>query len=199
MNSLDPSSPDRRAAADARKDRSRPRDRRTRREAPAPPPSRSDRRSARAPADQLSTATPQHPAQPRDPRGGKRAADSQLLASGIFPPHAREALFNRLGSKAHRTNLQCRERSCRRHDPRKRSEYDHKEVKMWNSVRACLCLMCLAATLPAAEATPIGQSRASVVSSNLVAVAHKCPQGQRWVPAGYAKHGKYRVGHCSPR
>lgn len=34
--------------------------------------------------------------------------------------------------------------------------------------------------------------------SQSVPVAHKCGQGQRWVPAGYAKHGKYRAGHCAP-
>ena len=101
--------------------------------------------------------------------------------------------------RAPRGNVQCCERSRGPHDPRERSRYDHEEVKMWNSVRICLCLMCLAVTLPTAEATPTGQSRESVVSSNIVTVAHKCPQGQRWVPAGYAKHGKYRVGHCSPR
>jgi hypothetical protein len=28
--------------------------------------------------------------------------------------------------------------------------------------------------------------------------SHKCPKGQYWVPAGYAKHGKYRAGHCAP-
>ena len=47
---------------------------------------------------------------------------------------------------------------------------------MWNSVRTCLCLMCLAVTLPTAEATPIGPSRASVVSSN--------SNGRTQLPAG---------------
>ena len=27
---------------------------------------------------------------------------------------------------------------------------------------------------------------------------HNCGKGQHWVPAGYAKHGKYRAGHCAP-
>ena len=32
-----------------------------------------------------------------------------------------------------------------------------------------------------------------------MAASHNCGKGQRWVPAGYAKHGKYRPGHCAPK
>ena len=58
----------------------------------------------------------------------------------------------------------------------------------------------LLAALQTATATPL-LSRTTVLSSPQISVpvaSHKCPQGQRWVPAGYAKHGKYRVGHCAP-
>jgi hypothetical protein len=34
--------------------------------------------------------------------------------------------------------------------------------------------------------------------AKIVPAAHHCGKGQRWVPAGYAKHGKYRTGHCAP-
>ena len=57
----------------------------------------------------------------------------------------------------------------------------------------------LLAGLQTATATPL-LSRTTVLSSPQISVpvaSHKCPQGQRWVPAGYAKHGKYRAGHCA--
>ena len=40
---------------------------------------------------------------------------------------------------------------------------------------------------------------ATHVSQNLVLAKHHCGKGQYWVPAGYAKHGKYRAAHCAPR
>jgi hypothetical protein len=55
--------------------------------------------------------------------------------------------------------------------------------------------------LPAAGATPsvaMGALSAPVARSIPVA-SHNCGKGQRWVPAGYAKHGKYRAGHCAPK
>jgi hypothetical protein len=57
----------------------------------------------------------------------------------------------------------------------------------------------LAVGFPAADATsgPIGAPTATVTNSVPVA-SHKCGKGQYWVPAGYAKHGKYRAGHCAP-
>ena len=56
------------------------------------------------------------------------------------------------------------------------------------------------AGLHGAGATPAPPDPASVAGApTLVPVAHHhCGKGQRWVPAGYAKHGKYRVGHCGP-
>lgn len=36
-------------------------------------------------------------------------------------------------------------------------------------------------------------------SKMMLAASPSCPKGQRWVPAGYAKHGKYRAGHCAPK
>jgi hypothetical protein len=59
----------------------------------------------------------------------------------------------------------------------------------------------LAVGLPAMAATPAGLVGVlpAPISGNLLAVSHKCGKGQYWVPAGYAKHGKYRAGHCAPR
>lgn len=64
---------------------------------------------------------------------------------------------------------------------------------------ALLSVVCVAAASPMAAATPsaLGKSMAAPALT-VVPVANRCPQGQHWVPAGYAKHGKYRVGHCSP-
>lgn len=62
-----------------------------------------------------------------------------------------------------------------------------------------LSALCFAMVLPSAGATPAGPSSALVApAARSLPVAHHCGQGQRWVPAGYAKHGKYRAGHCAP-
>ena len=52
-------------------------------------------------------------------------------------------------------------------------------------------------TASASPSLPDGAALASSPTSVLVA-HHHCGQGQRWIPAGYAKHGKYRPGHCAP-
>ena len=40
---------------------------------------------------------------------------------------------------------------------------------------------------------------AAHVSQSLVLVKHHCGKGQRWVPAGYAKKGRYQAAHCAPK
>jgi hypothetical protein len=50
----------------------------------------------------------------------------------------------------------------------------------------------------ATTSTPI-TTPAATVAKGVPVASHKCPKGQYWVPAGYAKHGKYRAGHCAPR
>jgi hypothetical protein len=66
------------------------------------------------------------------------------------------------------------------------------------TILALLSGICFAAVLPAA-ATPSGPSSAIIAPvSKVVLVAHHCGQGRHWVPAGYAKHGKWRAGHCAP-
>lgn len=55
----------------------------------------------------------------------------------------------------------------------------------------------LAAGSPAVDAATFGANPATT-SWSLPAASHKCGKGQHWVPAGYAKHGKYRTGHCAP-
>jgi hypothetical protein len=60
--------------------------------------------------------------------------------------------------------------------------------------------MFLIASFPTAGAAPYAPNRATIGSvSEIVPAAKKCPEGQRWVAAGYAKHGKYRAGHCAPK
>ena len=57
----------------------------------------------------------------------------------------------------------------------------------------------IAAALQTASAAPSAPSGAALASApTVVPVAHHCGQGYRWVPAGYAKHGKYRAAHCAP-
>jgi hypothetical protein len=57
----------------------------------------------------------------------------------------------------------------------------------------------LVAGLQTATATPSLSSSTGLSGPpiSVPAASHKCAQGQRWVPAGYAKHGKYRSGHCA--
>ncbi len=71
------------------------------------------------------------------------------------------------------------------------------EKVMRGFLLALLGLVAAAAMPPLAMATPSPPSEAAA-ASDIVPAASRCPQGQRWVPAGYAKHGKYRAGHCSP-
>jgi hypothetical protein len=57
-----------------------------------------------------------------------------------------------------------------------------------------------AAGMQTAAGTPALPAGAAVgLASNAApAASHKCGKGQHWVAAGYAKHGKYRIGHCAP-
>jgi hypothetical protein len=56
----------------------------------------------------------------------------------------------------------------------------------------------IAAAFDTAGAIPAPRSdMAAMQASPVVPVAHKCPKGQRWIPAGYAAKGKYRAGHCA--
>jgi hypothetical protein len=58
----------------------------------------------------------------------------------------------------------------------------------------------LAAAFQTADALLLGTSSAIVapLPKSVPAATHNCGKGQRWIPAGYAKHGKYRAGHCAP-
>ena len=61
--------------------------------------------------------------------------------------------------------------------------------------------LAVTAGLQGAGAAPSLRNTDSVaqVPRSLVLIKHHCGKGQRWVPAGYAKHGKYRAAHCAPR
>ena len=52
-------------------------------------------------------------------------------------------------------------------------------------------------TASASPSLPDGAALASALPV-MLAAHHHCGQGYRWVPAGYAKHGKYRPAHCAP-
>jgi hypothetical protein len=64
-----------------------------------------------------------------------------------------------------------------------------------------IAALALAAGLQEAAAMPLlrNSDSAPYVSQSLVLVKHHCGKGQRWVAAGYAEHGKYRVAHCAPK
>ena len=64
------------------------------------------------------------------------------------------------------------------------------------SILALLSAICFVPVLSAAA--PSGPSSQIIAPvSKVVLVAHHCGQGRHWVPAGYAKHGKWRAGHCA--
>jgi hypothetical protein len=51
----------------------------------------------------------------------------------------------------------------------------------------------------AAAALPRLPSRAATLSmTSVVRADARCGHGRHWIPPGYAKHGKWRNGHCSP-
>ena len=64
-----------------------------------------------------------------------------------------------------------------------------------------VAILTLAAALQGAGATPSlrNSNAATQVSQGLVLIKHHCGKGQRWVPAGYAKKGRYLAAHCAPR
>jgi hypothetical protein len=61
--------------------------------------------------------------------------------------------------------------------------------------------LALVAGLHGAGATPSlrNSDSAAHVSQGLVLVKHHCGKGQHWVPAGYAKKGRYLAAHCAPK
>jgi hypothetical protein len=71
---------------------------------------------------------------------------------------------------------------------------------MRNFALGLVATLALAAGLQNAGATPSlrNSDSAAHVLPSLVLAKHHCGKGQRWVAAGYAKHGKYRAAHCAP-
>ena len=69
------------------------------------------------------------------------------------------------------------------------------------SMVAFIGMLCLAAGGHSAYGMPLasGGSLLAASSKAILPAKTSCPKGQRWVPAGYAKHGKYRAGHCAPK
>jgi len=66
---------------------------------------------------------------------------------------------------------------------------------------ASIAALGLAAGLQTAGGTPLlpGAADAGSVSRAVPAASPQCGKGQYWLPSGYAKHGKYRAGHCASK
>jgi hypothetical protein len=57
-----------------------------------------------------------------------------------------------------------------------------------------------AATAQSAEAISAQWSQQSAITAPRgKSAGYVCPTGYYWVPAGYAKHGKFRLAHCARR
>jgi len=71
---------------------------------------------------------------------------------------------------------------------------------MRKPLEACVVAVGLAAGLHPAYGAPslLSSDVAGTLSRSMPTASHQCGKGQHWVPSGYAKHGKYRVGHCAP-
>ena len=55
-----------------------------------------------------------------------------------------------------------------------------------------------ASSAAAGAGPPLPRRAAAAPVAAIVPVDGRCGRGWHWVPAGYAKHGKWRDGHCSP-
>jgi hypothetical protein len=77
--------------------------------------------------------------------------------------------------------------------------HNHMETSMRAYLLGCTVALGLAVSIQTASARPSLPNGAALAPppATMLAAHHHCGQGQRWVPAGYAKHGKYRVGHCA--
>jgi hypothetical protein len=59
--------------------------------------------------------------------------------------------------------------------------------------------VCVVAVTTAVASAPLLPSRALLAPTpDIVRVDARCGRSWHWVPPGYAKHGKWRDGHCSP-
>ena len=76
-----------------------------------------------------------------------------------------------------------------------------REEKMRISILAFVGMLGLAAASQPIHGAPLAAGGYLLSSSAkaMLAANPSCPKGQRWIPAGYAKHGKYRAGHCAPK
>ena len=59
-------------------------------------------------------------------------------------------------------------------------------------------LLVLSSAAHAAGTAQPSQSGTTDTSQPAQVQAQPCPAGSHWVAAGYAKHAKYRAGHCAP-
>jgi hypothetical protein len=76
-----------------------------------------------------------------------------------------------------------------------------KERRVRIAILAVVGVLGLPVGSQSTNGAPLAASGGLLASSSkaILAANPSCPKGQRWVPAGYAKHGKYRAGHCAPK
>ena len=74
-----------------------------------------------------------------------------------------------------------------------------REVDMRALLSTVAVAVGVAAVYSAATAGPPFPSAAMLApAAKIVRVGARCGRGWHWVPPGYAKHGKWRDGHCAP-
>jgi hypothetical protein len=73
-----------------------------------------------------------------------------------------------------------------------------KDIEMRAPTSIAAAFVGLAAISAVAVAAPRFPNREAVApAANIAPAGTRCGHGWHWVPAGYAKHGKWRDGHCS--
>jgi hypothetical protein len=59
-----------------------------------------------------------------------------------------------------------------------------------------IALCCAAFALPANAVMKVNPPEVGV-GRPIISIAHRCPAGMGWVPAGYQWKGKWKDGYCS--
>ncbi len=66
------------------------------------------------------------------------------------------------------------------------------------SLALLMAVIGFAAIPLSAGAVPAGSDKVATLSArHIITVDARCGPGQHWVPEGYAKHAKWRPGHCA--
>jgi hypothetical protein len=59
-----------------------------------------------------------------------------------------------------------------------------------------IALCCVGFALPANAVMKVAPPEVGAARP-IITIAHRCPPGMGWVPAGYQRKGKWKDGHCS--